>query len=96
MIWDAEKELWLAFRALRAEVNRIAGDLDKVVKWYNTAEAQYLEMKRGEANPPSQGDPNGQAPQAESQSDGVAVVCDVCGGLWKPSHQCPLTEQLSP
>jgi hypothetical protein len=45
---------------------------------------------------PPQAHLDAQAPQVESRSDVVAVVCDVCGGQWKPGHQCPLTEQLSP
>ena len=48
--WNAERELWLAFRAIRAEVNRLAGGLEKAVKWMNMAEAKYLEMKREEAS----------------------------------------------
>jgi hypothetical protein len=94
MTWDAEKELWLAFRALRAEVNRIAGDLDKVVKWCNMAETQYLEMK--EANPPSQGDQDGQAPQAEIQSDGGLPVCVDCGARgWGHYSKCPRSAEQS-
>ena len=71
--WNAERELWLAFRAIRAEVNRLAGGLEKAVKWMNMAEAKYLEMKRGEeANPPSRGDPNAPGPRAGTQSGDVS------------------------
>jgi hypothetical protein len=39
--WDHNKELHLAMRALRAELNRIASQVDKQLKWFDKAIAEW-------------------------------------------------------
>jgi hypothetical protein len=44
--WDHNKELHLAMRALRAELNRIASQVDKQLKWFDKAIADWEREER--------------------------------------------------
>jgi hypothetical protein len=66
MTWDHNKELHLAMRALRAELNRIASQVDKQLKWFDKAIAEW-EQAEG-AN-------------REVCIHGVAGPCDRCTAM---------------
>src|SRR5687767_8096775 len=107
MPWDHNRDLHLALRALRAEAYGLRAMADKMVKWMDKAIAEWEQAERIRAvegyfvpdtgfepiPPPSQGNPNAQARQAESQ-----WACAVCGAscAWLcPQRDCPQSTEQS-
>jgi hypothetical protein len=64
MTWDHNKELHLAMRALRAELNRIASQVDKQLKWFDKAIADWEQAERARPN--------------EACDHGIIGPCDYC------------------